>query len=82
VYARGFRSVYKPRRQGALSFAELLARVADVDPEVRVRFTSPHPKDFSDEVGRLGGAAPGPGGGWGGWLLGWWARRGWWAGKG
>lgn len=30
--------------QGAVRFAELLDRVADVDPEMRVRFTSPHPK--------------------------------------
>jgi len=49
-YARGFRSVYRPRREGAISFAELLDRVASVDPEIRLRFTSPHPKDFSDEV--------------------------------
>lgn len=49
-YARGFRSVYRPRRDGAVSFAELLDRVAAVDPEIRIRFTSPHPKDFSDEV--------------------------------
>lgn len=52
-YARGFRSVYKPRREGALRFAELLDAVADVDPEMRVRFTSPHPKDFPDEVLRV-----------------------------
>mmetsp|Transcript_6403 Transcript_6403/g.21998 ORF Transcript_6403/g.21998 Transcript_6403/m.21998 type:complete len:623 (+) Transcript_6403:119-1987(+) len=50
VYASGFRSVYKPRRDGAVSFAELLYRVSEVDPEMRVRFTSPHPKDFPDEL--------------------------------
>ncbi|KDD75516.1 radical SAM protein [Helicosporidium sp. ATCC 50920] len=50
AYASGFRSVYRPRREGATGFAELLHRVAMVDPEIRVRFTSPHPKDFSDEV--------------------------------
>ena len=47
---QGFRSVYVPRRGGSLQFAELLDRVAGVDPEMRVRFTSPHPKDFSDAV--------------------------------
>ena len=46
---QGFRSVYKPRRAGR-GFAELLDAVATVDPELRVRFTSPHPKDFSDDV--------------------------------
>ncbi|KAL4432197.1 hypothetical protein ABPG77_005959 [Micractinium sp. CCAP 211/92] len=50
VYARGFRSVYKPRRDGAAAFAELLDAAAEVDPEMRIRFTSPHPKDFSDDV--------------------------------
>ncbi|GAB4822700.1 hypothetical protein N2152v2_009746 [Parachlorella kessleri] len=50
VCPEGFRSVYKPRRDGTVSFAELLDRVAAADPEMRVRFTSPHPKDFSDEV--------------------------------
>jgi len=54
-YARGFRSVYKPSRSrdGAMRFGELLDLVADVDPEMRVRFTSPHPKDFPDEVLRI-----------------------------
>ena len=47
---QGFRSVYKPRRAGKVSFAELLDAVAGVSPELRVRFTSPHPKDFSDDV--------------------------------
>jgi tRNA A37 methylthiotransferase MiaB len=51
-YAKGFKSVYAPgaRRENALLFAELLDRVAEVDPEMRVRFTSPHPKDFPDDV--------------------------------
>jgi len=51
VYAKGFTSVYKPtNREGAVRFAELIDRVAGVDPEMRVRFTSPHPKDFPDEL--------------------------------
>ena len=51
-YAAGFSSRYKPetRREGSMQFAALLDRVASVDPEMRVRFTSPHPKDFPDEV--------------------------------
>ena len=47
---QGFRSPYRPRREGMLRFGELLERVAAVDRELRVRFTSPHPKDFSDDV--------------------------------
>ncbi|GBF91424.1 hypothetical protein Rsub_04164 [Raphidocelis subcapitata] len=50
-YAPGFSSVYAPSsRAGAVRFAQLLSSVAGLDPELRVRFTSPHPKDFSDEV--------------------------------
>ena len=51
-YAAGFSSRYAPerRREGAVQFAALLDRVAAIDPEMRVRFTSPHPKDFPDEV--------------------------------
>ena len=47
---QGFRSPYHPRREGAVRFGELLERVAAVDREMRIRFTSPHPKDFSDDV--------------------------------
>lgn len=50
VYVPGFTSVSKPKRDGAVQFAELLERVALVNPEMRVRFTSPHPKDFTDDV--------------------------------
>ena len=49
-YARGFRSVYRPHRDGSVTFAHLLDTVAQIDPEMRIRFTSPHPKDFSDDV--------------------------------
>lgn len=47
--ASGFQTVYKPKK-GGVRFAELLHKVAEVNPEMRVRFTSPHPKDFPDEV--------------------------------
>ena len=40
-YARGFASVYRPRRRGETSFAELLGRVAPVDPEMRVATRRP-----------------------------------------
>lgn len=50
VYAEGFKSVYRPQRDGAVTFAQLLQQVADVDPEMRIRFTSPHPKEFSPAV--------------------------------
>ena len=33
-----------------VNFAELLRRVASVDPLLRVRFSTSHPKDISDEV--------------------------------
>ena len=47
--SKGFNSIYKPKL-GGLRFANLLEEVSKVDPDMRVRFTSPHPKDFPDEV--------------------------------
>ncbi|XP_041945632.1 CDK5 regulatory subunit-associated protein 1 [Alosa sapidissima] len=47
--SRGFSTVYRIR-QGGLRFADLLDRVSLIDPNMRIRFTSPHPKDFPDEV--------------------------------
>ena len=61
ICLQGFRSVYKPQRLGSVQFAELLDAVAQVDPEMRIRFTSPHPKDFSDDVLRVSPAQHGPG---------------------
>ncbi|XP_072800142.1 mitochondrial tRNA methylthiotransferase CDK5RAP1 isoform X3 [Vicugna pacos] len=50
--SRGFSSNYKTK-QGGLRFAHLLDQVSRIDPEMRIRFTSPHPKDFPDEVLQL-----------------------------
>ncbi|XP_066526676.1 CDK5 regulatory subunit-associated protein 1 isoform X2 [Hoplias malabaricus] len=50
--SRGFSTVYRAK-QGGLRFTELLDRVSLVDPTMRIRFTSPHPKDFPDEVLQL-----------------------------
>ena len=51
-YADGFASRYdaERKREGTIQFAELLYKVAAIDPEMRIRFTSPHPKDFHDDV--------------------------------
>ncbi|XP_071543624.1 mitochondrial tRNA methylthiotransferase CDK5RAP1 [Panulirus ornatus] len=46
---KGFKTIYKPKK-GGMRFADLLDKVSQVDPEIRIRFTSPHPKDFPDEV--------------------------------
>jgi tRNA A37 methylthiotransferase MiaB len=49
--SRGFRANYKLKSTaGARTFVELLDRVSRVNPELRVRFTSPHPKDFPDQL--------------------------------
>jgi len=48
--ADGFSDIYSLRRGSGVRFGELLERVARVDPTIRVRFTSPHPKDFTDDV--------------------------------
>lgn len=49
LLSKGFKTKYK-RRDGGLRFSDLLDRVSQIDPEMRIRFTSPHPKDFPDEV--------------------------------
>ncbi|XP_012260249.2 mitochondrial tRNA methylthiotransferase CDK5RAP1 [Athalia rosae] len=50
--SEGFKTVYKTKT-GGLRFADLLDKVSRINPEMRIRFTSPHPKDFPDEVLRL-----------------------------
>ncbi len=39
--------------QWTITFPELLSRVAEAVPEMRVRFTTSHPKDMSDETLRV-----------------------------
>ena len=47
----GFSEMFKLRggEEGA-RFADLMDMVSDAAPEVRFRFTSPHPKDFPDSI--------------------------------
>ncbi|KAM7423156.1 hypothetical protein PAMA_010943 [Pampus argenteus] len=47
--SRGFNTVYRSK-QGGLRFSDLLDKVSQIDLDMRIRFTSPHPKDFPDEV--------------------------------
>jgi MiaB/RimO family radical SAM methylthiotransferase len=57
----GFKSRIR-RPAGGYWFADLLDAVANLDREVRVRFTSPHPKDYPpallDLMGDAAGASP------------------------
>ena len=46
----GFTEMFKSRGDTGVRFAELLDRVSDIAPDVRFRFTSPHPKDFPDPL--------------------------------
>jgi tRNA A37 methylthiotransferase MiaB len=43
--ADGFKTIYKAK-VGGRRFADLLEKVSQIDPEIRLRFTSPHPKVF------------------------------------
>ena len=43
--SEGFQEKYR-RQEVGIDFAALVDAVSSVDPEIRVRFTSPHPKDF------------------------------------
>ncbi|CAL9027165.1 unnamed protein product [Prunus brigantina] len=48
-YSEGFSSMCKVKKVGS-RFADLLDRLSTEFPEMRFRYTSPHPKDFPDEL--------------------------------
>ena len=56
--ASGFTNMYRARDGPGMRFAELLSRVAAAAPDARIRFTSPHPKDFTDDVLDVIGSSP------------------------
>ncbi|RZK87095.1 MAG: radical SAM protein, partial [Pedobacter sp.] len=43
-------ALIKEHSEGSVNFAQLLAMVAEISPELRVRFSTSHPKDITDEV--------------------------------
>jgi len=47
--AKGSETVYRRPKMG-ISFTQLVDRISRAVPEMRIRFTSPHPKDFPDDV--------------------------------
>ncbi|TMW67745.1 hypothetical protein Poli38472_007417 [Pythium oligandrum] len=53
VAAEGFNNTFRSRDTPGYRFVDLLDRVSEVNPEIRIRFTSPHPKDFPDDVFEL-----------------------------
>ncbi|KAK4791263.1 hypothetical protein SAY86_031676 [Trapa natans] len=48
-FSDGFSSMSKVKKMGR-RFADLLGRLSSEFPELRFRYTSPHPKDFPDEL--------------------------------
>ena len=46
----GFTNLYRLRGGAGYYFSDLVAAVSDISPELRVRFTSPHPKDYPPEL--------------------------------
>lgn len=50
VSAAGFTNMFRSRDAPGFRFVDLLHEASEIDPEIRFRFTSPHPKDFPDEV--------------------------------
>ena len=50
INSSGFQETFKLRDGSGVRFAELVDRLATLAPEIRFRFTSPHPKDFPDPL--------------------------------
>lgn len=48
--SKGFSTIYKKKQTPGYGFTDLLDKVSLINPEMRIRFTSPHPKDFPDDL--------------------------------
>lgn len=46
----GFSNLFRLRGGAGYYFVDLVEAISDIDPELRVRFTSPHPKDYPPEL--------------------------------
>jgi tRNA A37 methylthiotransferase MiaB len=46
----GFSNIFRLRGGAGHYFVDLVEAVSDISPELRVRFTSPHPKDYPPEL--------------------------------
>jgi tRNA A37 methylthiotransferase MiaB len=49
----GFSNLYRLRGGAGYYFSDLVDQVSNLNPELRVRFTSPHPKDYPPELLQL-----------------------------
>jgi len=49
----GFRTRIRRPNVGGYRFVDLVEAVADISPELRIRYTSPHPKDYPVELLQL-----------------------------
>lgn len=50
MLSRGFYTIYKPKPMAGARFVHLLDSLSNAFPHMRFRFTSPHPKDFPDDL--------------------------------
>jgi MiaB/RimO family radical SAM methylthiotransferase len=53
VSNNGFSNLYRLRGGPGFYFVDLVEAVSDLSPELRVRFTSPHPKDYPSDLLQL-----------------------------
>ena len=48
--SKGFKELYRSRDKTGMKFTSLLDKLSIIAPEIRFRFTSPHPKDFPESL--------------------------------
>jgi MiaB/RimO family radical SAM methylthiotransferase len=50
IMSRDFKTNYKIKNINGDRFVDLLDKASLINPEIRIRFTSPHPKDFPNDL--------------------------------